>query len=180
VPPFSAAQPAAPAVTRVSAPPAARSPVLAPAQAARAAAEAVTRSDAAPPAAPQRPVVTRAEVAPVVPPRITPPPPKPIVVARREEARAPAEAPTVRETPSFSCNGARGAGAQVVCSDPRLARLDRIMAAEFAAAVAAGHDRERLEMDQDSWLARREAAAPDPDAVADVYRRRINQLRSMW
>jgi hypothetical protein len=131
-----------------------------------------------PPAAPQAPVVARVEPAP---PRVVPQAPKPLVLARREDPPAPpVRAPVVRETPSFDCSSAQGAGAQAVCSDPRLARLDRIMAAEFAAAVAAGHDRARLELDQDSWLARREAAAPDPNAVADVYRRRINQLRSMW
>jgi uncharacterized protein len=53
------------------------------------------------------------------------------------------------------------------------------MAAEFAAAIAAGRDRSRLQLEQDAWLARREAAAPDPNAVADAYKRRIRQLRAM-
>ena len=128
-----------------------------------------------------RPAIVRTQPAPVVVPRAAPAPERPIVLARREDAPTATPVPKARATsPSFECGGVQGAGAQVVCANPRLARLDRIMAAEYAAAVAAGHDPARLRLDQDSWLARREAAAPDPDAVADVYQRRISQLRSMW
>ena len=68
---------------------------------------------------------------------------------------------------------------EMVCERPALVALDRQMASELAATTAAGHDAARLQLDQDAWLARREAAAPDPAAVADAYKRRIRQLRAM-
>lgn len=137
------------------------------------------------PAAVARPAPIRPPTAPaaemrVQQPRVAPAVERPMVLARREDPPVVMrEVPAVRDTPSFDCSRARGAGQQTVCSDPTLTALDRQMAAELALAMAAGHDRGRLQLDQDSWAARREAAAPDPDAVADAYRRRIRQLRSM-
>jgi uncharacterized protein YecT (DUF1311 family) len=106
--------------------------------------------------------------------------PKPLVLASREVTRvAPLSPPEVRESPSFACGGAMSAAQEMVCERPALTALDRQMASEFAAVIAAGRDRNRLQLEQDAWLARREAAAPDPNAVADAYKRRIRQLRAM-
>jgi hypothetical protein len=89
-----------------------------------------------------RPEIVRTQPAPVVEPRVAPAPERPIVLARREDAPTLTPVPRVRATtPSFDCGGVQGAGAKVVCADPRLARLDRIMAAEYAAAVAAAMTR---------------------------------------
>ena len=103
--------------------------------------------------------------------------PEPLVIARADPPKvAPVREP---EAAAFDCDRARSAGARTVCERPELAALDRRMQAEFERAVAAGHDRAALSLDQDSWLAKREAAAPDPRAVAEAYERRIRQLRSM-
>jgi uncharacterized protein YecT (DUF1311 family) len=102
-------------------------------------------------------------------------PAEPLVIARADPPRAvPAREPAERD-----CDRLRGAGARIVCERPELTTLDRRLSAEFERAVAAGHDRAALSLDQDSWLAKREAAAPDPRAVAEAYERRIRQLRSM-
>ena len=87
--------------------------------------------------------------------------------------------PPVEATPSFDCGAARSAAQEMVCASPALVALDRQMASELAATVAAGHDGGRMQLEQDRWLATREAAAPDPRAVADAYKRRIRQLRAM-
>jgi uncharacterized protein YecT (DUF1311 family) len=81
--------------------------------------------------------------------------------------------------PSFSCRSARTQAERMICADPDLAALDRRLNAAFEDAIAAGANRRELRAEQDKWLSRREAAAPDPDAVADVYRRRIGELNSM-
>ena len=131
------------------------------------------------PAQPRPVVVARNDAAPtpvvVQPaPRVVAPPPRPepVVVAR-------AEPPRPAPPPEPDCTRLRGAGARAVCESPQLAALDRRLAAEYERAIAAGHDPARLRLDQDSWLAKREAAAPDTRAVAEAYERRIRQLRSM-
>jgi uncharacterized protein YecT (DUF1311 family) len=129
-----------------------------------------------PPAASPPPRLVRQEA---VAPAVTAPP-RPLVLASREAPRAlPIAPPEVREAPSFTCGGSMSVAQEMVCERPTLTALDRQMAAEFAAAIAAGRDRSRLQLEQDAWLARREAAAPDPNAVADAYKRRIRQLRAM-
>ena len=118
----------------------------------------------------------RNDVAPPAPVRIVPAP-APIVIARADPPRAV----RVSEAPAApDCSALRSAGERTVCQNAELGALDRRLAAEFERALAAGHDRAALHLDQDSWLARREAAAPDPRAVAEAYERRIRQLRSMY
>jgi uncharacterized protein YecT (DUF1311 family) len=113
----------------------------------------------------------------------------PAAVAPRPVARATPRAPVSRPEraavepargagPSFNCRYARTASEKMVCSDPGLAALDRGLNAAFEDAIAGGADRRSLRLAQDRWLARREAAAPDAGAVADAYRRRIDELRS--
>jgi uncharacterized protein YecT (DUF1311 family) len=101
--------------------------------------------------------------------------------ARRPEAgptaaQVAAARPRAGDGPSFNCRIARSASERLVCADPDLARLDRRLNAAYEDAIAAGADRRALRREQDQWLAVRERAAPDPDAVADTYRRRIEEL----
>jgi uncharacterized protein len=66
-----------------------------------------------------------------------------------------------------------------VCDDGELAALDRRLNAAFEDAIAAGAPRRELRLEQDRWLAQREAAAPDRNAVRDAYRRRIRELDAL-
>ena len=127
---------------------------------------------------------------PAAPARTTQPPtrtstPAPAAPARRERfvaarpERAAVEQPARGAGPSFNCRYARSASERLVCRDPGLAALDRGLNAAYEEAIAAGADRRSLRAAQDRWLAVRERAAPDPDAVADVYRRRIEELGAM-
>jgi uncharacterized protein YecT (DUF1311 family) len=147
-----------------------------------AAAPRVQPAQAQPARAQSTPVVARPqlqarnEVAPPPPVRMVPAP-APIVIARADPPRA---VRVSEPEPERDCGALRGAGERTVCQNAELAALDRRLAAEFERALAAGHDRAALHLDQDSWLARREAAAPDPRAVAEAYERRIRQLRSMY
>lgn len=122
--------------------------------------------------------------------RVFTPPDAPVVAsaptpsgqAPNDAARTPPGAAPVVEGspgPSFECSYARTAAERLVCDRPDLAALDRRLAAELEGAVAAGHNPAELQRDQADWRRRREAAAPDPRAVADSYQRRIGQLRSM-
>ena len=104
--------------------------------------------------------------------------------ARRAEAgptaaEVAAARPQAGRGPSFNCRYARSASERLVCDDPRLAALDRRLNAAYEDAIAAGVSRRRLRAEQDNWLLTREHAAPDPDAVEDAYRRRIEELRSL-
>lgn len=137
----------------------------------------------------QRPAA-RPTPAPMVLASRTPPP---VVYPRAKSRPAPAVAPLPApepvaaeaparvepQGPSYDCDRARTAAERMICGSPELAALDRNMAAELEAAVAAGHSAQELARDQASWRRRREKAAPDPRAVADIYRQRIGQLRSM-
>jgi len=76
-----------------------------------------------------------------------------------------------------ACADAASAARRLVCSDMRLAALDRRMKQAYAAAVSAGASPEALAADQDDWLQVREAAARESRyAVANVYRQRIDEL----
>lgn len=147
-------------------------------------------------ATPSRPApapVRRADVAPAPPRAAAPPAParRPGEVDREAyvAARIPEAGPTAAEVaaarpragrgPSFNCRYARSTSERIVCGDPEIAALDRRLNAAFEDAIASGVDRRTLRREQDRWLGEREAAAPDPDAVADVYRRRIDELDSM-
>ncbi len=102
---------------------------------------------------------------------------RPAVGPSREVARAAAGQSGAR--PSFSCRSARTRSERLVCGDPELARLDRELNRAYEDAIASGVGRRTLRREQDSWLAVREAAAADPDAVAEIYEVRIDELRQM-
>ena len=66
----------------------------------------------------------------------------------------------------------------MVCADRGLASLDRRMKQAYASALDAGVEPGLLREDQDDWLdVREDAAHVSRDAVADLYRQRIGELR---
>ena len=71
-------------------------------------------------------------------------------------------------------------GAALVCADPSLGAADRQLARAYRQAQAAGVSDERLQRQQQRWLAARSAAAREaPWAVRDVYVARIAELNGM-
>lgn len=148
------------------------------------------------------PASTPVRQAPASPAQVSPAPRRPPSTAPTAPLRAPGEVdreayaaarrpeagPTAAEVaaarpragsgPSFNCRNARSTSERLVCAEPELARLDRRLNAAFEDAIAAGADRRSLRSEQDQWLGVRERAAPDPDAVADAYRRRIEELNA--
>lgn len=133
----------------------------------------------APPTRPTAPPAQRTE-----PPRTAQRPPVPAPPAPRPapQPRDYAEAPARRDPtarPSFSCRSARTRSERLVCGNADLARLDRELNRAYEDAVASGVPRRGLRREQDSWLSVRESAAGDPDAVAEIYELRIEELRDM-
>jgi len=113
--------------------------------------------------------------------------PAPRRPAQADARVAPSPGPTAREVaaarparsagPSFNCRYARTTSERMVCARPELAAADRRLNEAYEDAIAAGADRAALRLEQDRWLALREGAAPDPNAVRDVYERRIRELQ---
>jgi uncharacterized protein YecT (DUF1311 family) len=142
-------------------------------------AEAAPRpTQAAPTPAPQAPA-QRADPAPARAPDR-----EAYAQARRQEsgptaAEVAAARPREGRGPSFNCRYARSTSERLVCDDGELAALDRRLNAAFEDAIAAGAPRRELRLEQDRWLAQREAAAPDRNAVRDAYRRRIRELDAL-
>lgn len=124
----------------------------------------------------------RAEVAP---PRQPPP-----VILRPPEPRAPrrtaAPEPRRREprqaasAPSFNCRQARTRSERLVCSDGRLASLDRAMSSQYYSALGRADARARAELrrSRDRFLGYRERC-PDEGCVAAAYRDRMAEIRDI-
>lgn len=89
--------------------------------------------------------------------------------------------PRDRPRPSFDCrSGALSRAEALVCDDPALAAADRRMAAAFRRATQAGVPYEQLRDEQDDWMSIRERAARrSPEAVAQIYAQRIDELDEM-
>ena len=159
-----AAAPVVAAVQPAPAPPPSI-PAVPPAQTVRAAPPPVTAARPAPPA--------------VQTARAPPPPAARVVEPPRREAIAPpssrAEAPF--RGPSFNCRYARTPSERMVCGEPDLAAADRRLAAEFDRAMARADDPRALRRQQDRWLAARERAGSNYDAVRELYDLRIRELR---
>lgn len=75
---------------------------------------------------------------------------------------------------SFSCQGADSTMARLICGDPELERLDRLMAQAYALALRAPGGR-RQRMAQRQWLARARACQ-DTDCLQNAYTQRFTQL----
>jgi hypothetical protein len=132
------------------------------------------------PAPVPRPEQTRqAQAAPPQPQRQPPP-----VILRPPERptppRAEAPAPASRVAPSFNCRNARSRSERMVCSDGRLAGLDRAMSSEFYSALSRADARTRAELrrSRDRFLGYRERCA-DQGCVAAAYRDRIAEIRDI-
>ena len=82
--------------------------------------------------------------------------------------------------PSFDCARARSAGEIAVCNDPRLAALDRRMAAQFKSAVADASPEQRMQLNQsrDTFLRYRDQC-PSNSCVAETYQGRMREIRDI-
>ena len=125
------------------------------------------------PAAPPRPAEAVAAAAPASEPLPESPRMFPHIPPARD---AVAVAPS--PPPWFECRDAPTLAMSMVCADRGLATLDRRMKQAYVAALDAGAAEDALRADQDDWLAvREEAAHVSRQAVADIYRQRIGELR---
>lgn len=129
-------------------------------------------------AAPPVPVPTPVAVAEAPSPRSTPEPRASAVVTPTPRATPAVQRSRVVQTrPSFNCRYARSRTEQMVCTDERLAALDREMASLYyqAVAVADPGTRRILRGSRDRFLSRRERCG-GPDCVAASYEDRIDEI----
>jgi len=104
----------------------------------------------------------------------------PLVVASAARVAPPPTLEQQAEPPASRCARAGSLGAQVVCEDPALTRADRRMTEAYRRALRAGAPAADLREEQEDWLAIREdAARHSPDAVANIYRQRIDELEAL-
>lgn len=125
---------------------------------------------------PERPAPTRQAEAtrPTAPPRQAAAT-RPAAPPRAEAARAPS-----RVAPSFNCRNARTRSERMVCSDGRLAGLDRAMSSEYYSALSRADARTRAELrrSRDRFLGYRERCG-DQGCVASAYRERMDEIRDI-
>ena len=123
---------------------------------------------AVPPGSPQQPAPVPVPIAPAPTPAPTPAP-------RAEPAPASPRAAAAR--PSFNCVNARTRGERAVCGDPELASLDRLMAAQYVAALRRADSSERalLQRTRDAFLGHRDQCTSD-SCVAQTYRGRMREI----
>ena len=102
----------------------------------------------------------------------------------RDSSPSPAPPPPVVErqssSPSFNCANARTRGERAVCSDSRLASLDRQMAAQYRTAFASADRRTRAELERSRgrFLGYRDQC-PSDDCIAETYRGRMREIRDL-
>jgi uncharacterized protein YecT (DUF1311 family) len=78
------------------------------------------------------------------------------------------------------CAAAPTRAEALVCADPGLAEADRRMRRAYVAALRNGAPADLLAREQDDWLeARDDAARYSREALEDVYRQRIAELRDI-
>jgi hypothetical protein len=113
----------------------------------------------------------RAKPAPAPVPTATPDPLAPAV-----EPPEPAASPAAAR-PSFNCGSARTQGEQAVCASPALAALDRVMAAQYRAAVARADPQQAmlLRETRDRFLGYRDRC-PSDNCIANTYNGRIREI----
>ncbi len=82
--------------------------------------------------------------------------------------------------PSFDCGSARTPGEVAICSDPRLAALDRRMASQFRSAMtdASPEQRAALNQTRDSFLRYRDDC-PNNACIAETYQGRMREIRDI-
>jgi uncharacterized protein len=106
------------------------------------------------------------DVAAAAPPRVSPPAAQPPVVV------------VPRADPLARCAGSRSRAEALVCADPQLAAYDRDLARAYRRAMRSGAvSPQDLQADQRDWMdVREQAARRSPEAMADVYAQRIDEL----
>ena len=106
------------------------------------------------------------------------PSPRATVAAAADSADKPDRAAATGDGPSFGCGAGNSDVEASICADPDLARLDRRMAARYAALRSATpeRDRERLAAEQRAFLRALNACADD-SCVTELYRRRLREAR---
>lgn len=114
-------------------------------------------------------------------------PPRPSMESPPPGPRSPrALGGAVPETRAFAppprpwsdCRDAPTLAVSMVCADRGLASLDQRMKQAYATALDAGVPADLLREDQADWLdVREDAAQVSRQAVADIYRQRIGELR---
>jgi uncharacterized protein YecT (DUF1311 family) len=120
-----------------------------------------------------------ANAAEAVPGEISPAPTDPLAPAPAPPPGEAAPAQTSAD-PSFNCGNARTPGEIAVCSDPRLAALDRRMASQFRSAMADASPQQRAILNQtrDSFLRYRDQC-PSNSCVAETYQGRMREIRDI-
>jgi hypothetical protein len=103
------------------------------------------------------------------------PPPKPVTAAR---TTAPERGGTA--SPSFKCRPGQSRSERMVCSNGRLAALDREMSSLFYSELGRGDERQRADLrrSRDRFLAYRERC-PNSDCVAQAYIERMDEIRDI-
>ena len=111
--------------------------------------------------------------------------PQPSQRARPEPVRTSAPANTQRPpvrlaSPSFNCSFAKSRSEQMVCSDGRLAALDRQMASHYFAALSGGDQwtRNTLRRSRDRFLAYRERCS-SAACIAEAYEGRMDEIHDI-
>jgi hypothetical protein len=139
-------------------------------------------ASAAPPASqPERPQLAEAAPPPMVPKAAPRPTPAPRPEAEPEPEAEPSERPATASRgsarPSFNCRQAGSRSEQMVCSNRRLAGLDRTMSSQFYSALARADPETRRELrrSRDRFLAYRERCRSEA-CVADAYQGRMAEI----
>jgi uncharacterized protein len=94
-------------------------------------------------------------------------------------AAPPAAAQPTGARPSFSCAKATGAPERIICGDPELARLDRIMAdlfVETRSLLLNASQTAEADARQRAWLARRKRCGTDLQCLRRAYFSRVSEL----
>lgn len=109
-------------------------------------------------------------------PEATAPPPSPPPEA--ESSAAPEDDETRAAPPApRACATQQTPADRVICSDPKLQKLQRELQRAYAQALAAHEDRALLREHQLAWRAERDEIA-DPDRLARFYEDRIRKLNA--
>lgn len=127
------------------------------------------------------PAPLAAPVAPLLRPRISPPPAHPHLALSVQRPKAPpashAAAVASAHRGPAPCPRASLAADRLVCSEPALASLDRRMRAAYVRAIAAGADRLEIDRGQARWHGARDRTT-EPGQLERLYLRRIADLEA--
>ncbi len=124
----------------------------------------------------------------VLPPDMAAAAPRPLEAPPPEQSEATPESPpgsgdpaqAVAAPPSFDCDAPVGRAEIMVCSDARLAALDRHLDRSYRRALSAGAPRDLLASQQADWrMVREDGAAISANALAQAYEQRIRELDDM-